>query len=371
MTLYITKYVCFNKIDQLNIIHAYGVVMKKYTVNDIAELAESSPASVSRVINNLPGVNKETRARIKSILEETGYQHSSKTSRHNHLNSHISSYSRVVALIVGDVRNPFYADITYHVQNMLVQHGYYVMLFNSEYCEEKELEFFGLADSIDFAGVIAVTAMESQEFLKAINNLSCPLVLINRTIEGYIGPSIVLDNFQAGYTATKHLIELGHSRIAFLSGPAYSSSSKQRMIGYKQALANYSIPFLSDDTYQGDLSMDSGYNCGKLLVQNHADMATAIICGNDLMAIGLMQACEENGIVVPKDLSVVGFDDISFSKLSKINLTTMRQPIVPMAQKTVEILIDKINNKNMHNHKQILESELIIRGTTSIPRFDN
>lgn len=343
--------------------------MKKHTVSDIAKIAKTSPASVSRVINDLPGVNPVTRDRIKKVLNDVNYSFTPKTFRMLSMGNSIKQYSRIIALIVGDIRNPFYADLTYYIQNLLIKSNYYVMLFNSEYNEKKELEFLGLADTIGFAGVITVTAMESRDFLKVINSLSCPLVLVNRTIESYTGPTVLLDNFQAGYTATKHLIELGHSRISFLTGPESSSSSKQRVLGYIQALENYSIHFKSSDIFQGDLTMESGYVCGRKISEKIDSSATAIVCGNDLMAIGLMQACEENKISIPKDLSIVGFDDISISRLSKINLTTMRQPTSIMANRTVELLLEIVMDKSV-NKRVILESELIVRNTTSRPRYD-
>jgi LacI family transcriptional regulator len=341
---------------------------KSFSVKRIAQMTNSSPSSVSRVINKQPGVNSETRSRILDYLQSINYPLSDVNLENSAtIASNAFKALKYVALIIGDVRNPFYADITFHVHKLLNEAGYQAVLFNSEYNDEKEIEFLDMAINSNFAGIIVATALDTSEFISIVQQSRCPIVLINRTVEGFTGSSVLLDNFQAGYTATKHLIELGHHRIAFVAGPAHSSTSQQRVLGYRQALENYALKAYSSDIIPGDLTLEAGYRAGKLLMKSQGNPLTGIICGNDLMAIGLIEACQEQNIKIPSDLSVVGFDDIAISRLKSINLTTMRQPIEKMAQRTADIMLHRLLDPDWTTQRIILESELIIRGTTAAP----
>ena len=342
--------------------------MKNFSVKRIAQMTNSSPASVSRVINGQPGVKPETRSQILAYLQSINYPLQDNNRTVTPAAAHPTSKNlKSVALIIGDVRNPFYADITFHVQQRLNEAGYQVVLFNSEYNDEKEVDYLETSIHANFAGIIVATALETVEFNAIVEQSSCPIVLINRTVEGFSGSSVLLDNFQAGYTATKHLIELGHHRIAFVAGPVHSSTSQQRVQGYLQALENYALRAYPNDIIPGDLTLEAGYRAGRQLLKTPGSAVTGVICGNDMMAIGLIEACQELKVQIPEDLSIVGFDDIAISRLKSINLTTMRQPVEKMAQRTAEMMLRRITDPHWTAQRMILESELIIRGTTSAP----
>lgn len=332
---------------------------KKITILDIARLANVSPSSVSRVVNGIPGVKPATRKLVMNIISETGYQP-------NTLASGLSKGKiNIVGLILGDVRNPFYSDMTYYVQKSLQQAGYQAMLFDSEYNSKVELECLALSKQLGFSGVIMITAMDSQELKRTIDSLSFPVILLNRTIENFDGSFVILDNFQAGYIITKHLIELGHPSIGFLAGPKNSTSSSLRVQGYKQALVNYAIPYKDEYVIQGDLTMEKGYRVACNLIPRLDSFPSAIICGNDLMAIGFLNACHEHGVPVPERISVAGFDDINISSLLGIELTTIRQPSSEMGMKAAELMLAKIQDKDAPNQRIILDPELILRKTTA------
>ena len=334
--------------------------MKKTTILDIARMANISPSSVSRVINDITGVKPETRRLVMEIINQTGYQ----------LNPPANGLGKrkinVVGLIIGDVRNPFYADIMYYIQKILQHSGYHTIFFNSEYNNKKEIECLTVVKQIGFSGVIMITALQSTELSEVIDKFPCPVVLLNRLIENYNGSVVVLDNFQAGYMVTKHLIELGHPNIAFLAGPMNSTSSSQRVKGYLQALVNYSIPFKDDYIIQGDLTMDTGYQIARNIIPRINTFPSAIICGNDLMAIGFLNCCKEHNIHIPEDFSIAGFDDIFISRFQGIELTTIRQPTMKMAKKATELLLSKMKDPASPNQRIILEPELIIRRTTAM-----
>ena len=177
----------------------------KYGISDVAEMLGVSKSTVSRVINGNEGVGPELRKKVMDFINEIGYQP----------NTIAQSLSKgrmnIVALILGDIRNPFYADLTFNIQRILNDNGYMVMVLNSEYNIDRELEFLKLTEQFNFAGLILITAQE-KAIEERLKNMEMPKVLVNRILPYYTGDSVLIDNFQAGYQATMHLIELGHDR---------------------------------------------------------------------------------------------------------------------------------------------------------------
>jgi len=331
---------------------------KEYTIQDIARLAGVSASSVSRVINEIPGVNPTKRKLILKIIKDTGYYPNSLAS------ALVKGKTNIVGLILGDIRNPFYAYLTNCVQKSLQEKGYIVMLFNSEYNGLMESECLSVAKRLGFAGIIMITAMNDKNLLDNINSLSCPVVLLNRTVKNFEGSAVVLDNFQAGYIAAMHLIDLGHSKIAFVSGPESSSSSESRLLGFRQAMQNCALPVNEDYIFEGDLTYEYGYDFADTYTSKLSKLPAAVICGNDLMAIGFLNRCAEKGIRVPEDISIMGFDDIFISDFAKINLTTITQPITKMGSQAVKLLLEKIQNPGRKGKQIVYKPELIKRGTT-------
>ena len=304
----------------------------KYTISDVAKKAGVSRSTISRVLNNRPGVGDELRQKILSFIEEIDYKPNTLAQ------SLIRGRINIVALVFGDVRNPFYADIAFYIQKILNQNGYMVMVFNSEYEEQKEIEFVKLAQQFNFSGLILIT-VQSALMQELLSQVDIPTVLVNRTLENYQGDSVLLDNFQAGYLAATHLIKLGHPSLAFISGHMNSSSSRQRYQGFLQVLKNYQIPFDEKTLFfPGNLKMDSGQAIAKHYVAHLRELPSAIVISNDLMAIGFIEYCKEKNVKIPEMLSVVSFDNISFSALYDIRLTSVDQHAQQMSEKAAELI---------------------------------
>ena len=223
----------------------------KYGISDVAEMLGVSKSTVSRVINGNEGVGPELRKKVMDFINEIGYQP----------NTIAQSLSKgrmnIVALILGDIRNPFYADLTFNIQRILNDNGYMVMVLNSEYNIDRELEFLKLTEQFNFAGLILITAQE-KAIEERLKNMEMPKVLVNRILPYYTGDSVLIDNFQAGYQATMHLIELGHRHIGFIKGPGVSSASSQRFAGYRQVLENYGFSFDEKCVFESDLKLETG-----------------------------------------------------------------------------------------------------------------
>jgi DNA-binding LacI/PurR family transcriptional regulator len=329
---------------------------KKYTISDVAKALGVSRSTISKAMSNSPGVGKELRQRILDYVNEIGYTPNSIAQ------GLIKGKLNIVALILGDVRNPFYAELEFCIQKILNKNGYNVMMFNSEYEVEKELEYISMAKQFNFAGLILLTA-QSQEIMESFQDAGMAVVLVNRIIPGYKGDSVLIDNFKAGYIATMHLIEKGHNHIGFVKGHNLSSASSLRFEGYLQALKNYNLQYDEASILVSDLKMNTGYEIGKQFM-NLPHRPTGMIIVNDLTALSFMQYCKENQLRIPEDVSVVSFDNIVYTSLAGINLSTVSQHVREMGEHAARLMLKQLNNPEAASERVILEPTLIVRGTT-------
>lgn len=333
---------------------------KKASVTAIANNLNVSPSTVSRALSNAPGVSKELREKIKNYAHTVGYIPGPSTKKNTTIVK-----TNIVAMIVGDIRNPFYADLAFAVQKRLAEHGYLLSIFNSEYNKDKELEYLHIAETLGFAGIIQVTAV-ADKMGDELKKLTVPVVMLNRMISSFDTDVVLLDNFEAGYIATRYLIELGHKRIGFLLGQKESSSSIHRYEGYLKAMRNYDLPIQQRDILQGDLTMETAYQLAKEFVMDLANRPTAMIMSNDLSAHGFMAYFQEVGIEIPKMLSVVSFDNIRFMSAGSIPLTTIDPHVNEMGHIAADLIVERIKNPTKENERVIL-SPVLIERKSSIP----
>lgn len=331
----------------------------KYTITDVAQMLGVSRSAVSKAMNNAPGVGPEVRKKIIDFVEEIGY-------KPNTLARGLSKGRiNIVALIFGDVRNPFYSDLSFYIQKILNENGYMVMVFNSEYEEKKEIEFIKLTEQFNFAGLILITA-QSNDLKYVLNRVKVPVVLVNRTFDDFEGDAVFLDNFQAGYIATMHLMELGHKRIGFVGGHTSSSSVAQRLQGYLQVLRNYHLPYKEEDVILRGLSFETGYDIAKEIVKDINNRPSAIVIANDMSALGFMDCCKQYGVKIPQMISIISFDDIIFASLKDIELTTVSQHVKEMSENTARLMLRKLKDPESSSERVILEPTLMVRNTTGI-----
>ena len=329
----------------------------KYTISDVAQMLGVSRSTISRAMNNSPGVGEELRKKVLDFVEEIGYQP----------NTIARSLSKgrqsIIALIVSDIRNTFYADLTFYIQKILRNNGYMLMVLNSEYDIRREKEFIHMAIQFNFSGVFLLTA-QSEEIEKELENIEIPVVLVNRILGSYEGDSVLSDNFKAGYIAAMHLIELGYPEIAFVKGPDVSSASEQRFRGYRQALENYRLPFKEQNVFRGDLKLDTGSELAKIYISDLKNRPKGIVISNDMMAIGFVEHCRESGVKIPEQISVVSFDNIVFSSLYDISLTTVSQHVREMSEHAARLMLKQLKNPQEKPERVILDPTLIVRRTT-------
>lgn len=335
---------------------------RPYTISQVAKMLGVSPSTVSRAMNNAPGVSDSVRKEILDFIDEIGY-------RPNTVAQSLSrGRSNMVALILGDIRNPFYADLAFGIQKALDSHGFIVTTFNSEYDYKKEQQFIQFARQYNYSGIILVT-VNSEEADKYLEHLDLPVLLVNRITKHYTGPLVVTDNFQAGYIAARHLINLGHRRIGFLAGQHKSSTaSAQRFQGYRQALENYQLEYHEEYClFDLDWRMNTGYKAAQAIFsskKNCSSFPSAFLIANDLLALGFMDYCGTKAIRIPEDISIVSFDDIAYSSLHQIQLTTVSQHVETMSKEAANLMLQLLTNPPKEPKRVIIEPTLVVRNTT-------
>lgn len=328
----------------------------KYTISDVAKQMDVSRATVSRALSNAPGVGPALRQKIIDYADEIGY-------RPNSIAKSLSTgRMNTIGLIYGDVRNPFYADLTYYMQKAFDQKGYAVMVFNSEYSVEKELEFIRMAEEFCLAGLVLFTAQTNMEEAN-FKDVGIPIVFVNRSLAMEQYDCVLMDNFKAGYIAAMHLIKLGHRRIGMVKGNALSSASMLRFDGVVQALKNCGLSMLPEDVWSGDLKMPTGYAMARRFFAQPS-RPDGLVISNDMMALGFIDYCNEIGVKIPEEISIVSFDNIIFSGIHGIDLTTISQDVQTMGEKAAELMLERIEHPQGECKKIILEPTLIVRRST-------
>lgn len=333
---------------------------RKYTITDVAADLGVSCSTVSRALSNSQGVSEEVRSRIVEYAREIGYE----PNRKNHLKE---ANSRIVALVIGDIRNPFYAELAFNIQKALNEQQYMVMLFNTEYSVNHEMEFLKLSKNIRFAGIIMMST-QVEKINSELERLDTPVILVNRYLNSFQGDMVLLDNYNAGYEATMYLIKLKHKRIGFIKGHTSSSAARQRYEGYCKAMSNYGLEIVGTDIYYSEMKIESGEKIAEEFLrkwEKGEENPTAMVVVNDVTALGFISACVSNGIKIPQDLSVVSFDNTIFAKWGVVPLTSVEQNTAEMGKRVVEVLMRRIENPEMDSEKLILTPELVVRESAS------
>lgn len=316
------------------------------TIYDVAAKAGVSPKTVSRVINNEPNVRAETRERVLEAIKLLDYQLNvmAKGLR--------ASTSNLIGFVTDDIATgPFAIDIIRGAQDASFEYGKTLLIIDTNGSSEIENDVFSKMISWQVEGVIFAT--EYHRIIRpAVDYSAIPSVLVNCFIADRSLPSVVPDEVQGARSAMEILLRKGHRRIAFINGPERFPASWGRLQGYREALAEYEIPYDPALVCRGDWWQESGYAYTKDLMQL-ADPPTAIFCGNDWMAMGAYDALKELRLVIPDDIAVVGFDnrDVIAAHM-RPPLTTIALPYYEMGQWAVQYLIDSAKRSPSPQPKQ-------------------
>ncbi|HOQ01405.1 MAG TPA: LacI family DNA-binding transcriptional regulator [Acetivibrio clariflavus] len=332
----------------------------KITIADIARMANVSKATVSRVINNKPeGVSKETRENILRIIKESGFQPSMVA------RGLVTKKTKSIGLIITDIANSFYPLLVRGVEDYANKYGYSLFLCNSDNNPEKEKGYINAFIEKSVDGVILSSSMnETSFYYNILKSKNIPLVVLDRCVEGdQYDASVFFDNKKGAYIAANYLVNKGHKKIVFISGPKSLIISRHRLDGYRMALVEKNIEIDEDIIVEGDFQFDSGYNRIIELLDQGKEF-TAIFAGNDLMAIGAMMALKSRNIMVPQQVEIIGFDNVDISRYIEPQLSTVGQPAYQMGVEGAKQLIKLIEGKKISNKDIILKPNLVLRETT-------
>jgi LacI family transcriptional regulator len=331
-------------------------------VRDVARKAGVSVGTVSNVLNSPDKVAAKTVEKVQAAIDKLGFI------RNDAARQLRAGKSRSIGLIVPDVRNPFFTDLARGAEDAAEQHNMSILLANSDEAAERELALLGLFEEQRVHGVLVTPINEDLEQFKKARDRGTPIVLVDRKSKDKSFSSVSVDDVAGGYMAVKHLIDLGRKRIVFAGGPLQIQQVSDRLKGAKKAVAE--TPGVILEVLEcKSLTVLEGREVGAALSELPKNKRPdAVFAANDLVAIGIMQFCLNlDGFRIPKDLSLIGYDDIAFASTALIALTSIRQPTQEIGLKAVELLMELAGEESTKRVRQIeFQPELVIRDSTKL-----
>ncbi len=337
--------------------------MKKVTMKDVAKVANVSVATVSHVINGTHYVSPELRERVEQVIKSLEY-------RPNKIARALNTQGiPFIALIVPDISNPYWSTFLKIVQDVMDEHNFSVIVFSSDGKFEREVRFLNsLAGWV--SGVIFHPYHVTHEHIQAILGKDLPKVIIGdfqtnpNQVESW--DHVIANNYESAQEIVDYLIKLGHRRIGFIEGAEGTPTSTSRLNGYCQALERSKITLQKELIVKGDYTRDGGRR-GLSYLLNLEEPPTAVFCANDFSALGALEEAKKRRLIVPEDLSIVGFDDIEEASHASPPLTTIRLNPKVIGKIAAKNLIERINGRE-NPITVFLEGLLIVRESTAPPR---
>ncbi len=325
------------------------------TIKDVAKKAEVSVATVSKILNYPDYGAVETREKVMAAIKQLNY-------RPNHLaRSMINGKTRLIALIIPDVRNQFFTDVARGVEDVANKYDYRVMLCNTDENPIKQQNYLEALQGRIVDGFIIAVASDEHRELEKIDRRQLPFVFIDRECPNLPADAVIVDNRDGAFKATKHLLDNGRLRVGFIAGKQDTQTGRERFRGYREALAERGIPLNQALVADGKFTVEGGYQAARALLAL-PEPADAVFVSNNAMTIGALKAFSEAQIRIPEAMAVVGFDDSDWAEFFAPPLTVIRQPTYTMGTLAGEILFQRINEAKPSERKEIvLKPELVIR----------
>lgn len=324
------------------------------TIYEVSALAGVSLSSVSRVLNDHEHVSEKTKKKVMAAMDELGYRPNAVA------RSLASNRTNSIGVLVSELHGPFYGDMLSSIELELRKAGKHAVVTAGHSVEKSEKEGINfLIDRKCDALIILVDSL-SDEYLIELSKGSTPIVILNRFIPEIKECCFYIDNELGGYLATKHMIAQGHNQLAYISGPLFKQDATERLLGHKKALAESGLPFDEDLFYEGDFLTASGRIGFNKLIQKQNSFS-AVVCANDEMASGAMKGARDHNLLIPKDCSIIGFDNVYFANYLHPELTTMNYPIKEMAKMSAQWILKNVYKQSDFNISNKFIPELITR----------
>jgi LacI family transcriptional regulator len=330
-------------------------------IRDIASLAGVSVATVSRVLNGRPDVSPATRELVLRHIRERGYV-SNRSAR-----ALAGGRTGLIGLTVPFLQGDYFSHIVAGAADALYERDARFVLCPTSHEHDREVSLLGRLMHGTTDGAILILPSESSQELSELRRRGFPLVVVDPPIRlDDDVPVIAAANWAGGRMAAEHLIDLGHRRIAIMTGPRDWSASIDRLAGYHSALIAAGLPLTPDLVVEANFRYEGGYQAAECLLAR-AERPTAIFALNDNMALGVLGAARAAGLEVPRDLSVVGFDDVEFAALATPSLTTVSQPLKEMGRLAASVLYRQLDGQPLDAGRVELSTRLVVRDSTAPP----
>jgi len=334
--------------------------MRAASIKDVALHAGVAVGTVSNVLNNPDRVAPKTRSRVQDSIATLGFV------RNDVARQLRAGQSRTVGLIVLDIGNPFFSSVARAAEDAAAETGNAVVLGNSGHDAHREGHYIELFEEQRVQGVLISPVSDISARLHELTERGTRVILVDSTAEEGTFSSVSVDDVHGGYLATKHLLETGRRRLAYLSGPQHFHQVRDRLEGARQAVAE--VPGASLEVLEaGDLTVLAGRGVGdELVARERAELPDGLFCANDLLALGVMQALTMlHTLNIPKDVALVGYDDIDFAASAVVPLTSIRQPAALIGRTAIELLTEQLDNPGTKPRSVVFKPELVIRQSTA------
>ncbi len=334
--------------------------MSGVRIKEVAKLAGVSTATVSHVINKTRFVSDATQRKVLDTIETAGY------TPNIHARNLASGQTRTLGLIISDITNPFFPDLVKAIQEKALELGYDVIVLNTSYQPERDVPYVQRLLELQVRGVMIMTTEMDVSVIQRLSSRRIAVVFLDI---GKVGPhtSNIRVNYERGvHQAVEHLLDLGHRQIAFISGPVHFKSAQIRRQAFLRTMKKYRASLHTEPVIcEGDFKLESGQQAVKELLALK-NRPTAIIAANDLMAMGAMRELARAGLRVPKDISVVGCDDIWLAKLTDPQLTTIMIPRAEIGAAAVEAVLQTHSGDGRSGREIRIPTQLLVRESTGV-----
>lgn len=330
-------------------------------IKDVAREAGVSTATVSHVINQTKFVTEKTRQKVLSAVEKLNFYPNA------HARTLASGRSNIIGLLISDISNPFFPELVKSIEAEAFEQGFNIMLFNTNYDAGRAADYVRRLIELKVAGVALMTAELDPALIDELARKEVRVVFNDLGIVSEHMSNIVLDYSAGIEEAVRHLVSLGHKRIAHIAGSSRIRSGVIRRDAFIETVNRFLPEAEEILIFEGDFRFESGRSAA-MEILNLEKLPTAVVVANDMMALGAMQEFKNAGLLIPQDISIVGFDDIAFASLAEPPLTTVCSPRVEIGRRAIEVLIKTIKLPNQSGEEVKIPTYLIIRKSTAPPK---
>ena len=327
--------------------------------NDIARIAKVSPTTVSHVINETRFVMPETKKRVLEVMKKLKYQPNLLA------RSLATGKTHTIGLVISDIRNPFYPELVQGVEELAVKNDYNVFLCNTDYDIEKGLRSIGALVKRKIDGIIVASSQVDSSIIDQLMDTDVSFVLVDWGKRNISVDSLYFDYKVGIAEAIAYLVSLKHRNIHFISGPKTLKTAKIRTRNFIDAIEKHKNIDLNYKIFEGDHKIEGGYRMVQKILKEKV-LPTAVVCSNDLTAIGAMKAFQASGIKVPDDISIIGLDNIALTEIVSPTLTTIELERYRIGRIAMELLLNRIRNKKLPKQTCVFKTKLIVRKSTGV-----